>query len=85
MSIERLSAMVTTNERLAQLMNLPLKDAPWQAQYLIKFLALKYGICTELIIEAYKDYLIVIEKTGNDHEPSPESRRFLEALPQHQQ
>jgi len=75
--------MITTDERLAQLISLPLKDAPWQAQSLVKYLGAKYGVCGEVIIEAYKDYLIVIEKTVGG-EASPESRRFLEALPQFQ-
>jgi hypothetical protein len=75
--------MITTDERLAQLEGLLYKDAPWQAQSLVKFLGAKYGVCGEVIIEAYKGYLIVIEKTTGG-EASPESRRFLESLPQFQ-
>jgi hypothetical protein len=68
-----------TEDRLNQLIAMPMNQAPKKAQQLVEYLSAKYGFCGELVVCAYETYAITIENTEGGYCDN-ESRLFLESL-----
>lgn len=69
-----------TEDRVNELLQLPMNQAPWQARVALAFLVSKYGFCREIACSAYRAYARVIENTEGGEEDK-ETEKFLRNLP----